>query len=199
MTPADHDYLRKLLKECSGLVLAADKQYLVESRLLPVAHRAGIGTLAELVEKLRGVKNGPLVTEVVEATDGELAVPGRVYIAPGGRHLRVVRRDGVPSVALDDGPQINFCKPAVDPMFSSAAEAWGGWNLALVLTGIGSDGTRGAADIVAAGGSVIAQDEETSVVWGMPGSVTKAGLCCAVLPIDQIAAKLTNLFSGGRS
>jgi two-component system chemotaxis response regulator CheB len=84
-------------------------------------------------------------------------------------------------------------------MFSSAAEAWGGWNLAVVLTGMGSDGTRGAADIVAAGGSVIAQDEETSVVWGMPGSVAKAGLCSAVLPIDQIATKLTNLFAGGRT
>ena len=111
----------------------------------------------------------------------------------------MVRRDGVPSVALDDGPHINFCKPAVDPMFSSAAETWGSWNLALVLTGMGSDGTRGAADVVAAGGSVIAQDEETSVVWGMPGSVTKAGLCSAVLPIDQIAAKLASLFSGSRS
>jgi two-component system chemotaxis response regulator CheB len=136
---------------------------------------------------------------VHEAVEGEPLRAGRIYIAPGGRHLRVVRRDGVPSVALDDGPQINFCRPAVDPMFSSAAEAWGSWNLALVLTGMGSDGTRGAADIVAAGGSVIAQDEETSVVWGMPGAVTKAGLCSAVLPIDQIAAKLTNLFSGGRS
>jgi two-component system, chemotaxis family, protein-glutamate methylesterase/glutaminase len=136
---------------------------------------------------------------VHEAVEGEPLRAGRIYIAPGGRHLRVVRRDGVPSVALDDGPQINFCRPAVDPMFSSAAEAWGSWNLALVLTGMGSDGTRGAADVVAAGGSVIVQDEETSVVWGMPGAVTKAGLCSAVLPIDQIAAKLTNLFSGGRS
>jgi two-component system chemotaxis response regulator CheB len=136
---------------------------------------------------------------VHEAVEGEPLRAGRIYIAPGGRHLRVVRRDGVPSVALDHGPQINFCRPAVDPMFSSAAEAWGSWNLALILTGMGSDGTRGAADIVAAGGSVIAQDEETSVVWGMPGAVTKAGLCSAVLPIDQIAAKLTNLFSGGRS
>jgi two-component system, chemotaxis family, protein-glutamate methylesterase/glutaminase len=148
--------------------------------------------LAEILERASG-------RPVHEAVDGEALHAGAIYIAPGGRHLRVVRRDGVPSVALDDGPQINFCKPAVDPMFSSAAAAWGGGNLALVLTGIGSDGTRGAADIVAAGGSVIAQDEETSVVWGMPGSVTKAGLCCAVLPIDQIAAKLTNLFSGGRS
>jgi two-component system, chemotaxis family, protein-glutamate methylesterase/glutaminase len=136
---------------------------------------------------------------VHEAVEGEALRAGRIYIAPGGRHLRVVRRDGVPSVALDDGPQINFCKPAVDPMLSSAAEAWGSWNLALILTGMGSDGTRGAADIVAAGGSVIAQDEDTSVVWGMPGSVTKAGLCSAVLPLDQIAAKLTSLFAGSRS
>jgi two-component system chemotaxis response regulator CheB len=136
---------------------------------------------------------------VHEAVDGEALRAGRIYLAPGGRHLRVVRRDGVPSVALDDGPQINFCKPAVDPMFSSAAEAWGSWNLALVLTGMGADGMRGAADIVAAGGSVIAQDEETSVVWGMPGAVTKAGLCSAVLPVDQIAGKLTSLFCGGRS
>jgi two-component system, chemotaxis family, protein-glutamate methylesterase/glutaminase len=148
--------------------------------------------LAEILERASG-------RPVHEALDGEALRAGSIYIAPGGRHLRVVRRDGVPSVALDDGPQINFCKPAVDPMFSSAAETWGSWNLAVVLTGMGSDGTRGAADIVAAGGSVIAQDEDTSVVWGMPGSVSKAGLCCAVLPIDQIAAKLTSLFCGGRS
>ncbi|HEY4404108.1 MAG TPA: chemotaxis response regulator protein-glutamate methylesterase [Xanthobacteraceae bacterium] len=148
--------------------------------------------LAEILERASG-------RPVREAVDGEALRAGAIYLAPGGRHLRVVRHDGVPAVALDDGPQINFCKPAVDPMFSSAAETWGSWNLALVLTGMGSDGTRGAADIVAAGGSVIAQDEETSVVWGMPGSVSKAGLCCAVLPIDQIADKLTSLFSGGRS
>jgi two-component system chemotaxis response regulator CheB len=147
--------------------------------------------LAEILERASG-------RPVHEAVDGEALRAGAIYIAPGGRHLRVLRRDGMPAVALDDGPPINFCKPAVDPMFSSAAETWGSWNLALVLTGMGSDGTRGAADIVAAGGSVIAQDEETSVVWGMPGSVTKAGLCSAVLPLDQIAAKLTDLFSGSR-
>ena len=148
--------------------------------------------LAELLARASG-------RPVHEAVDGEALRAGAIYIAPGGRHLRVVRRDGVPSVALDDGPQINFCRPAVDPMFSSAAEAWGSWNLALVLTGMGTDGTRGAADIVAAGGSVIAQDEETSVVWGMPGSVAKAGLCSAVLPIDQIATKLANLFAGSKT
>ena len=101
-------------------------------------------------------------------------------------------------IALDDGPPVNFCKPAVDPLFSSAAEVWGSWVLALVLTGMGADGMRGAADIVAAGGSVIAQDEATSVVWGMPGSVAQAGLCSAVLPLDQIAPKIVRLFAGGR-
>jgi two-component system chemotaxis response regulator CheB len=148
--------------------------------------------LAEILERASG-------RPAHEAVDGEALRAGRIYIAPGGRHLRAVRRGGTPAVVLDDGAPINFCKPAVDPMFSSAAEAWGNANLALVLTGMGSDGTRGAADVVAAGGSVIAQDEETSVVWGMPGSVTRAGLCAAVLPIDQIAAKLTNLFGGARA
>jgi two-component system, chemotaxis family, protein-glutamate methylesterase/glutaminase len=94
---------------------------------------------------------------------------------------------------------VNFCKPAVDPLFETAAEVWGGKNLAVVLTGMGSDGTRGAATVVAAGGAVIAQDEETSVVWGMPGSVAHAGLCAAVLPIDQIAPKVVRLFAGERS
>jgi two-component system chemotaxis response regulator CheB len=148
--------------------------------------------LAEILERAGG-------RPAQEAIDGEALRAGRIYIAPGGRHLRAVRRNGAPAVALDDGPPINFCKPAVDPMFSSAAAAWGGANLALVLTGMGTDGTRGAADLVAAGGSVIAQDEETSVVWGMPGSVTKAGLCSAVLPVDQIAAKLNGLFCGARA
>ncbi|MGH6769900.1 MAG: chemotaxis protein CheB, partial [Xanthobacteraceae bacterium] len=134
-----------------------------------------------------------------EAIDGEEVRAGQIYIAPGGRHMRVVRRDGNPTIALDDGPLINFCKPAVDPLFDSAAEIWGAKNLAIVLTGMGSDGTRGAAKLTAAGGTVIAQDEETSVVWGMPGSVATAGLCSAVLPLDQIAPKVVRLFGGGHA
>jgi two-component system chemotaxis response regulator CheB len=134
-----------------------------------------------------------------EGVDGEPVRAGRIYIAPGGRHMRVVRRDGQATIALDDGPPINFCKPSVDPMFSSAAEVWGSWNLALILTGMGSDGTRGAGSIVDAGGSVIAQDEDTSVVWGMPGAATRAGLCCAVLPVDQIAGIVVGMFAGVRS
>jgi two-component system chemotaxis response regulator CheB len=132
-----------------------------------------------------------------EGTDGEQVRSGQIYVAPGGRHMRVVRRNGAPVIALDDGPMINFCKPAVDPLFASAAEVWGSWNLALVLTGMGSDGTQGAAQLVAAGGAVVAQDEATSVVWGMPGAAAHAGVCSAVLPLDQIAPKVVRLFSGG--
>lgn len=134
-----------------------------------------------------------------EAIDGEEIRAGQIYIAPGGRHMRVTRRDEVAVITLDDGPPINFCKPAVDSLFDSAAETWGSKNLAVVLTGMGSDGKLGAASVVAAGGSVIAQDEESSVVWGMPGSVANAGLCSAVLPLDQIAPKVIRLFSGVRS
>jgi two-component system, chemotaxis family, protein-glutamate methylesterase/glutaminase len=134
-----------------------------------------------------------------EAMDGEEVRSGQIYIAPGGHHMRVTRRDGVPTIALDDGPLVNFCKPAVDPLFDSAAEIWGSKNLAVVLTGMGCDGTRGAATLVEAGGAVIAQDEDSSVVWGMPGSVANAGLCSAVLPLDQLAPKIARLFSGDRS
>src|SRR5262249_30295644 len=117
---------------------------------------------------------------------------------PGGRHMKVVRRAGTATITLDDGPPVNFCKPAVDPLFSSAAEVWGPRNLAVVLTGMGTDGSRGAAEIATAGGCVIAQDEATSVVWGMPGAVAHAGLCSTVLPLDQIASKIVRLFGGGR-
>jgi two-component system chemotaxis response regulator CheB len=136
---------------------------------------------------------------VHEGVHGEAVRAGQIYIAPGGRHMRVVRHEGEPQIALDDGPLINFCKPAVDPLFSSAAAVWGGAILALVLTGMGCDGTKGAAEVVAAGGSVLAQDEATSVVWGMPGSVTNAGLCSAVLPIHEVAPKIVRLFSGVRA
>jgi two-component system chemotaxis response regulator CheB len=136
---------------------------------------------------------------VHEAEHGEAVVAGGIYVAPGGRHMRVARGPHGPSIALGDDAPVNFCKPAVDPLLSSAAALWGSGTLALVLTGMGSDGTRGAGDIAAAGGSVIAQDEATSVVWGMPRAVAQAGLCSAVLPIDRIAAKINRLFAGDRS
>jgi two-component system chemotaxis response regulator CheB len=130
-----------------------------------------------------------------EAEDGEPVLAGNIYVAPGSRHMRVARRNGTAVIALDDGPLINFCKPAVDPLFSSAAQVWGAWVLGVILTGMGADGTLGGGDIAAAGGNIIAQDEATSVVWGMPGSAAQAGICAAVLPLDHIAPAVVRLFA----
>src|SRR5712672_2549343 len=134
-----------------------------------------------------------------EAIDGEIVKAGQIYLAPGGRHMRVARHGAEAVIALDDGPPVNFCKPAVDPLFTSAIDVWQGGVLAVVLTGMGSDGMRGGKQIVAAGGSVIAQDEASSVVWGMPGAAANAGICAAILPLNQIASKLVRVFSGDRS
>ncbi len=148
-----------------------------------------------LAEHLARASNRP----VREAVAGEEVNAGTVYLAPGGKHMSVVRRDGIAVIALDDGPLINFCKPAVDPLFTSAAEVWGQKVLALVLTGMGSDGLRGSQAIAAAGGTILAQDEATSVVWGMPGQVAHAGLASALVPLNDIAGKLTRLFTGDKA
>jgi two-component system chemotaxis response regulator CheB len=149
---------------------------------------------AVLAEHLARVSKFP----VREASDGEEVNAGAIYLAPGGKHMKVERRDGSAVIVIDDGPMVNFCKPAVDPLFESAAQVWGSKVLALVLTGMGSDGLAGAKEVVAAGGHVIAQDEETSVVWGMPGQVTNAGLCSAVLPLPEIGGRIARLFTGER-
>ncbi len=134
-----------------------------------------------------------------EGVDGEIVKAGQIYLAPGGRHMRVVRHGTDVAIALDDGPPVNFCKPAVDPLFTSAIDVWQAGVLAVVLTGMGSDGMRGGKEIVAAGGSVIAQDEASSVVWGMPGAAANAGICAAILPLNQIGPKLVRVFAGDRS
>jgi len=131
---------------------------------------------------------------VREALHGEPIKPGCVYLAPGGRHLRVERRGAAVVAVVDDGPPLHHCKPAVDLLFESAAAVFGPGALAVVLTGMGADGTRGAARIVAAGGGVIAQDEASSVVWGMPGAVARAGLCSELLAADELAPRLRTLF-----
>lgn len=133
-----------------------------------------------------------------EAIAGEIVRDGQIYLAPGGCHMRVIPQGMEAAIALDDGTPVNFCKPAVDPLFTSAIRVWQGAIMAVVLTGMGSDGMRGGAEIVNAGGSMIAQDEASSVVWGMPGAAANAGICAAVLPLDQIAPKLVRLFSGER-
>jgi two-component system, chemotaxis family, protein-glutamate methylesterase/glutaminase len=137
-----------------------------------------------------------LSIDASEAVSGEAVEKGRVYIAPGGKHMRLERVTSGIRTVIDDSPPVNFCKPAVDVTFISAANTYGPGTLATVLTGMGSDGLRGAAMIVEKGGNVLAQDEASSVVWGMPGSVAKNGLCAAVEPIARLA-QIINAAAGG--
>ena len=135
---------------------------------------------------------------VVEAADGQILRRGGVWIAPGDHHM-TVERDGPIRIRTNVGPRENSCRPSADPLFRSVAEVFGANALGVVMTGMGSDGLRGAEDLVAAGAHVIAQDQGSSVVWGMPGFVVGAGLADAVLPLDRIAGEILRRAHVGRA
>lgn len=142
--------------------------------------------------------NQECALSVSEASAGESLAAGQVLIAPGNYHLELQRRGLAVKTVLQQNPPENSCRPAVDVLFRSAAEVYGSGCLALVLTGMGQDGLRGAQQIVDADGLVLAQDEASSVVWGMPRAVAEAGLARYVLPLSQIAPELTRLAAVGR-
>lgn len=131
-----------------------------------------------------------------EARDGEALLPGRMLLAPGNRHLLVERAGGALMARLSDGPAENYCRPSVDPMLRSACAATDGRVLVAMLTGMGQDGLLGTRTVVESGGALVAQDEATSVVWGMPGAVARAGLAHAVLPLPRMGAKLLAMLEG---
>ncbi|SDA15760.1 two-component system, chemotaxis family, response regulator CheB [Methylobacterium sp. UNC378MF] len=131
-----------------------------------------------------------------EGKADERVEPGRIYVAPGGRHMGLAAGAGGPIIKLTDGPPVNFCRPAVDVLFKDAAVVFGAATATVILTGMGSDGTNGARALTEAGGPVLAQDEATSTVWGMPGSVARAGLAEAVLPLPELATALRALITG---
>lgn len=128
-----------------------------------------------------------------EARDGETLEAGRIYLAPGDHHFLIEGRPGRLRARLATSPPENFCRPAVDPMLCSASQAVDGRVLVVMLTGMGRDGLEGTRAVIGAGGTAIAQDEATSVVWGMPGAIAHAGLCHAILPMPRIAAKVIDL------
>jgi two-component system chemotaxis response regulator CheB len=147
--------------------------------------------LAQHIDKLG-------VLPCAEATDGAVLRPGHILLAPGDRHMLVQRSDRSRSEAalnirLTQTAPENFCRPSVDPMLRTACEAVEGRVLVVMLTGMGQDGLLGSRQIVEAGGALIAQDEATSVVWGMPGAVARAGLAHAILPLPQIGQKILSM------
>lgn len=143
--------------------------------------------LADHLTRLGGMK-------CAEAVDGERLVAGHIYLAPGDRHLLVHGSAAGLIVRVTSDPPENFCRPAVDPMLRTANAACDGRVLVVMLTGMGQDGLLGTRAIVEGGGAALAQDEASSVVWGMPGAIARAGLCHQVLPLPAIAARVREIF-----
>ena len=132
----------------------------------------------------------------VEAKDGDVIRANVTYIAPGGFHMIVQTNEGVPYVRLTETEPENYCRPSADPMFRSIAAIYGASMITAVLTGMGEDGMRGCREVKAHGGRIVAQDEATSVVWGMPGAVVNAGLAQAVAPLDEIGPTILSWCTG---
>jgi two-component system chemotaxis response regulator CheB len=128
-----------------------------------------------------------------EAADGEALRAGCYYVAPGDFHMLISRKGDGPTVKLVKDPAENFCRPSVDPMLRSLVDVYAGRILIVMLTGMGQDGWKGSDAVVKAGGAVLAQDEASSVVWGMPGAVSMSGLCSAVLPLTEIGATVRQI------
>lgn len=132
-----------------------------------------------------------------EGKTGDVLQAGRVYLAPGDYHMLVEVKDGKKVIVLDQGAPENFCRPAVDVMLRSIAKSFGSKVLVMILTGMGADGLKGGQSIIESGGTMIAQDEDTSIVWGMPGAVATNGLCCAVLPLKELAPYVERFVTRG--
>ncbi|HLJ51364.1 MAG TPA: chemotaxis response regulator protein-glutamate methylesterase [Bryobacteraceae bacterium] len=145
-----------------------------------------------LAERLAGLSQ----LAVKEPSPGEKPRPGCVYIAPGDYHMKVLNSPDGAEIALDQSPPLNSCRPAVDALFSSLADAYGGAVIAAVLTGMGQDGLRGAQKLRALGASILAQDEASSVVWGMPGALVRNGVADVVFPLDAIVPAILRTVEG---
>jgi len=141
--------------------------------------------LAERLSKLSRIP-------VREAAEGDVILPGTAWVAPGDHHLVLQQHDDKVVATLSQAPPENSCRPAVDVMLRSVVECYGGRALSVILTGMGQDGLRGSELVHDAGGMVLAQDEASSVVWGMPGFVARAGIAQAVLPIGDVAAAIVS-------
>lgn len=132
-----------------------------------------------------------------EAKGGESLQPGHIYVAPGDYHMTCEEKEGEIVLRVNQDPQENYCRPSVDPLFRSITSIYGDRVLAVILTGMGHDGLKGSRDLIREGATLLAQNEETSVVWGMPGAVASAGLCSEVLPLNELGDATVRRLKGG--
>ena len=168
-----------LMQVMQALRDGPDQPILIAQHMPPIF----TAMLAEQLERAGG-------RACAEAVEGEPVRAGQAYIAPGGWHMTVAREVGSVVIRLNQDPPEHFCRPAVDPLLRSVAEVYGASAVAVILTGMGSDGALGCQTLAAAGGKFAVQDEATSAVWGMPGAAARTGQCEAILPITQVGAWL---------
>lgn len=214
-TPQD---LKKLSGAKAPIALRPAKAMLPPKIIAIGSSTGGPQALFQLFEQLKGKTNLPIVItqhmpatftallaehlnkiydkEVVEAKDGDMVVDGRVYVAPGDWHMTVQREKNNTVIRLNQEPAENFCRPSVDPMLRSLQSIYDNRVLTVILTGMGHDGLSGCQQLAEANAIVIGQDEETSVVWGMPGAVANAGICNSVVPLQDISASIVGYISG---
>lgn len=200
------------------IVLRSDRPTLEPKVIAIGSSTGGPQALFKLFEDLRGKTSLPILItqhmpatftailaehinkiydkEVVEAKDGDKVVQNRVYVAPGDWHMTVAQEGDGPVIHLNQNPPENFCRPSVDPMLRSLLSVYNNRVLTVILTGMGHDGLNGCKELAETGAVVIGQDEETSVVWGMPGAVANAGVCNAVLPLNKISQAMENAIMG---
>jgi two-component system, chemotaxis family, protein-glutamate methylesterase/glutaminase len=176
-----------LIAMLTALMAGAPRQPVLVTQHMPPTFTTILG---EHLQRSTGVR-------CAEAVDDEPVSGGRIYVAPGDHHMLVQAAPAGKRIKLSRDPPENFCRPSVDPMLRSLVRCYGRGTLAVILTGMGSDGLDGCRQVVEAGGAVIAQDQATSVVWGMPGAVATAGLCCAVEPLSRIAGTVQALIGRG--
>jgi len=173
----------KALKDVlSGLPLSMSLPILIAQHMPPIFTE----TLAKNLSSISGRPAG-------EGKDFDLVKPGHIYVAPGDKHMTVEKVGEDAIIRINQGPPENYCRPSANPLFRSAVMVYGAATLGAVLTGMGKDGKSGAEAIANAGGTIVAQDQESSVVWGMPRAVAEAGICSAVLPLGDIALYLNKL------
>lgn len=146
--------------------------------------------LAERLDQGGGVR-------VVEGADGMALEPGTAYIAPGNYHMTVREKEGKRILAMNQEPPVNYCRPSVDVLFRSVAEIYGAEALGMIMTGMGQDGLNGIRAMKAKGAVIFAQDQASSVVWGMPSFVVREGLADCVLPLDQMSAAIEGCVQKG--
>jgi len=172
-------------------VLSAIAPYINNIPVVLTQHMPGTFTTV-----FAGHLDKALPVPVAEAVEGETLMPGKVYVAPGSRHLMFKRGLSGVDVVLYNGPEVNFCKPAVDNMFASANKIYGSKILGVILTGMGQDGVAGGKLIADSGGNILVQDAASSIVWGMPGAAYKAGICAGVFSLDEIGSKIIKALKG---